>query len=316
MTDRRTLGIGGRDLVGYGAHPPDPKWPGAARVAVQFVLNYEEGGERSVLYGDGEAEAYLHEVVGGTPATGRREPNVESVYAYGSRAGFWRVHRLFTGMGVPLTVYGVTQALEQNGEAVAAMVCADWEVASHALRWIDYGDFAEAEERAHLEDAVARHTAAVGTRPLGWYTGRQSPNTRRLVVEEGGFLYSSDDYSDDLPFWDVAHGAPHLVIPYTLDTNDMRFAMAQGFNTGEDFFSYCRDAFDTLYEEGADAPKMLSIGLHCRLIGRPGRVRGLRRLLEHIAGHDSVWLARRVDIARHWHEHHAPAATASTVRSV
>lgn len=298
-------GLGGRDLVGYGAHPPHAQWPGGARIALQFVLNYEEGGERSVLYGDGESESYLHEVVGGSSVP-RRETNVESVYAYGSRAGFWRIHRLFTAAGVPLTVYGITQALEQNPAAVAAMVEADWEVASHALRWIDYGAFDEADERRHLNDAIRRHTASVGTRPLGWYTGRVSPNTRRLVAEEGGFLYSSDDYSDDLPFWDMRYGAPHLVIPYTLDANDMRFATAQGFNAGPQFEAYLRDAFDTLYEEGADAPKMMSVGLHCRLVGRPGRTRALKRFLDYAMSKPDVWICRRIDIARHWHAVHPP----------
>lgn len=289
-----------RDLVGYGANPPHPRWPNDARIAVQFVLNYEEGGERSVLYGDGESETYLHEVVGGT-SVNRRDRNVESVYEYGSRAGFWRLHRLFTRLGVPLTIYGVTAALEKNPQAVAAMVEADWEIASHALRWIDYGGMDEELEREQLHDAIRRHTAVTGSRPLGWYTGRQSPNTRRLVVEEGGFVYSSDDYSDDLPFWTHEFGKPHLIIPYTLDTNDMRFAIPAGFNAGPQFEAYLRDAFDVLYAEGETAPKMLSIGLHCRLVGRPGRIAALTRFLDHVLSHERVWLCRRIDIARHWH---------------
>ncbi|MEO1105065.1 MAG: allantoinase PuuE [Pseudomonadota bacterium] len=301
---------GMRDLVGYGATPPHPRWPGGARIAVQFVINYEEGGERSVLYGDGESEAFLHEVVGGQPIRGRRERNVESVYEYGSRAGFWRLHRLFTAAGFPVTVYGVTTALEQNPEAVAAMVASDWEVASHALRWIDYGGMDIVAERAQMADAIARHTAVVGSRPLGWYTGRISPNTRRLVVEEGGFLYSSDDYSDDLPYYTTEFASPHLIIPYTLDANDMRFATLQGFNAGPQFYDYLKDAFDILYEEGATAPKMMSVGLHCRLVGRPGRAQSLKRFIDYVAGKPDVWVCRREDIARHWLASFPPAAAA------
>ncbi|MEM9224004.1 MAG: allantoinase PuuE [Pseudomonadota bacterium] len=290
-----------RDFVGYGRTPPHPDWPGGARIAVQFVINYEEGGERSVLYGDGESESFLHEVVGGQSIPDRRERNVESVYEYGSRAGFWRLHRLFEEFGVPVTVYGVTQALEKNPEAVAAMVEAKWEIASHALRWIDYGAFDIDTERQHLNDAIFRHTQIVGERPLGWYTGRVSPHTRRLVVEEGGFLYSSDDYSDDLPFYTREYGPPHLIIPYTLDANDMRFATAQGFNAGSQFLDYLTDAFDVLYEEGAQSPKMMSVGLHCRLVGRPGRAAALKRFLAHVTEKPDVWCCRRIDIARHWH---------------
>ncbi|MEM7696484.1 MAG: allantoinase PuuE [Pseudomonadota bacterium] len=290
-----------RDFVGYGATPPDPLWPDGARIAVQFVLNYEEGGERSVESGDGEAETFLHEVVGSAPVP-RREPNVESVYEYGSRAGFWRLHRLFTSRKIPLTIYGVTEALEKNPDAVAAMVAANWEVASHALRWIDYGTMAIEDERAQMADAIRRHTAVVGTRPEGWYTGRVSPNTLQLVMEDGGFLYSSDSYADDLPYW-VKGARPHLIIPYTLDANDMRFAAMAGFNAGPQFEAYLRDAFDTLYEEGG---RMMSVGLHCRLVGRPGRAAALRRFLDYVASKPDVWLCRRVDIARHWHAHHAP----------
>ncbi len=296
-----------RDLVGYGRRPPDPLWPEGARLALQFVINYEEGGERTPLNGDPESECYLTEIVGAASVQGRRDRNAESMYEYGSRAGFWRLHRLFEDYQVPVTVYGVTLALERNPEAVAAMREADWEIASHGLRWIDYGPFDIEEERRHLQKAIRRHSEATGSRPLGWYTGRVSENTRRLVVEEGGFLYDSDDYSDDLPFWNNQYGRPHLVIPYTLDSNDFRFAMPQGFNAGSQFFEYLKDSFDTLYEEGARAPKMLSVGLHCRITGRPGRCAALKRFLDYVKGHDAVWVCRRIDIARHWHEHHKPA---------
>jgi putative urate catabolism protein len=291
-------------MIGYGARPPDPRWPGGARLALQFVVNYEEGGENCILHGDAASEAFLSEIVGAAPLPGVRHLNMESIYEYGSRAGFWRLHRLFTGRGVPVTVYGVAMALERNPEAVAAMVAAGWEIASHGYRWIDYQDFGEDEERAHLRQAIEIHTRITGSRPLGWYTGRCSPNTRRLVVEDGGFIYDSDSYADDLPYWVTDYGRPHLVIPYTLDANDMRFATAQGFNAGDQFFAYLRDAFDVLYAEGETAPKMMSVGLHCRLVGRPGRTAALARFLDHVAAHDRVWLCRRVDIARHWIEHH------------
>ena len=294
-----------RDMVGYGRTPPDPGWPGGARLALQFVINYEEGGESSVLHGDAVSEAFLSESIGAEPLVGRRSMNMESHYEYGSRAGFWRLHRLFAARGLPVTVYGVTMALERNPEAVAAMAEAGWEIASHGLRWIDYQDVPEAEERAHLHQAIERHAALTGERPLGWYTGRVSERTRRLVMEEGGFLYDSDSYADDLPYW-VARpdGAGHLVIPYALDSNDMRFATAQGFNSGEQFFGYLRDAFELLRREGEAAPKMLSVGLHCRLVGRPGRAAALERFLDHAAAHDDVWICRRIDIARHWREVH------------
>ena len=230
--------------------------------------------------------------------------NMESIYEYGSRAGFWRLYRLFTQRSIPVTVYGVAMALERNPEAVAAMLEADWEIASHGLRWIEYKYFGEEEEREHLHKAIAIHTQVTGSRPLGWYTGRTSPHTRRLVVEAGGFLYDADSYADDLPYWVHDYGKPHLVIPYTLDNNDMRFATAQGFNCGDQFFAYLRDAFDILYAEGETAPKMMSIGLHCRLVGRPGRAAALARFLDYVQQHDSVWLCRRIDIAHHWHEHH------------
>ncbi len=304
-----------RDMIGYGRRPPDPKWPGGARLAVQFVINYEEGGESSVLHGDAASEAYLSEVVGALPVEGARDMNMESMYEYGSRAGFWRLHRLFTERAVPVTVYGVTMALERNPEAVAAMGAADWEIASHGYRWIDYRDFDEAAERAHIEKAIEIHQQLTGSRPLGWYTGRGSPNTRRLVVEAGGFLYDSDSYADDLPYWVTDYGKPHLVIPYALDTNDFRFAMPQGFNAGDQFFTYLKDCFDLLYIEGEVAPKMMSVGLHCRLSGRPGRAAALARFLDYVQSKERVWLCRRVDIARHWHENFAIADRATAAKS-
>src|SRR5262245_15300862 len=296
-----------RDLIGYGRTPPDPQWPGGARIAVQFVLNYEEGGERSILHGDSESEAFLSEIVGAQPWPGQRHMNMESIYEYGARAGFWRIWRLFTARRVPVTVYGVATALMRNPQAVAAMREADWEIASHGLRWIDYRDMPEDMERTHLHEAIRIHTEVTGSRPLGWYTGRTSEHTRRLVMEDGGFLYDADSYADDLPYWVAGPRGPHLVIPYTLDANDMRFAVAQGFNSGDQFFAYLRDSFDVLYEEGRVAPKMLSIGLHCRLVGRPGRIAALERFLDHVLSHDRVWVTRRLDIARHWHAHHRPA---------
>ena len=294
-----------RDMVGYGRETPDPKWPGGARLAVQFVINYEEGGENCILHGDPASEAFLSESIGAQPLVGVRNMNMESMYEYGSRAGFWRLHRLFTAAGLPVTVYGVTMALERNPEAVAAMNEAGWEIASHGLRWIDYQYFGKDEERRHLQAAIDIHTRVCGQRPLGWYTGRISPNTRDLVMEEGGFLYDADSYADDLPYWvGRPDGKGHLVIPYTLDSNDMRFASAQGFNSGDQFFTYLRDSFDMLYAEGETAPKMLSIGLHCRISGRPGRAAALGRFLDYVMQHNDAWVCRRIDIARHWHEHH------------
>ena len=293
-----------RDMVGYAGRPPDPKWPGNARLAVQFVVNYEEGGENCILHGDAASEAFLSEIVGAQPWPGQRHLNMESIYEYGSRAGFWRLHRLFTERNLPVTVYGVAMALERNPAAVQAMLDADWEIASHGYRWIEYANMPEAEERAHLQKAVEIHTRVTGSRPLGWYTGRCSVNTRRLVVEEGGFLYDADSYADDLPYWVTEHGRPHLVVPYTLDANDMRFATSQGFNSGDQFFAYLRDSFDLLYAEGATAPKMMSVGLHCRLVGRPGRAAALARFLDHVTAHRDAWVCRRIDIARHWRKHH------------
>ncbi len=297
-----------RDLRGYGARSPDPRWPGGAHAAVQFVVNYEEGGENNILHGDAASEAFLSEIVGAQSWPGQRHMNMESIYEYGARAGFWRLHRLFTQRKVPVTVYGVATALMRSPEQVAAMKAAEWEIASHGLKWIEYKDFSEADERQHLREAIRIHTKVTGARPLGWYTGRCSMNTRRLVIEEGGFLYDSDDYSDDLPHWVAGPKGPHLVIPYTLDATDMRFATPQGFNSGDQFYSYLKDSFDVLYAEGkAGAPKMMSVGLHCRLAGRPGRAASLQRFVDYVQGHDRVWLPRRIDIARHWHENFKPA---------
>ncbi|KAM3092620.1 allantoinase PuuE [Phormidesmis sp. 146-35] len=295
-----------RDMVGYGRNLPDAKWPDQARVAVQFVINYEEGGETCILHGDQASETFLSEIVGAVPLNGMRHMNMESCYEYGSRSGFWRLHRLFTARGIPVTVYGVAMALERNPEAVAAMKEAQWEIASHGYRWIDYKYFGEAAERDHLYQAIDLHTRVTGDRPLGWYTGRTSAFSRKLVIEEGGFLYDSDSYADDLPYWVQESGKSHLVIPYTLDNNDMRFATSQGFNSGDQFFAYLRDSFDLLYAEGETAPKMMSVGLHCRLVGRPGRAMALLKFLDYVQKRDRVWLCRRIDIANHWHEHHKP----------
>jgi putative urate catabolism protein len=297
-----------RNLTGYGRHTPDPKWPGGAHVAVQFVVNYEEGGESCILDGDSASENLLSEIVGAAAWPKQRNLNMESIYEYGSRAGFWRLHRMFTERAVPVTVYGVTLAMARNPEAVAAMNEAGWEIASHGYRWLEYKDFSEEAERVHIAEAVRLHTEIAGSRPLGMYQGKPSNNTLRLVMEEGGFLYSSDNYSDDLPFWVPGIGGkPFLIIPYTLETNDMRFATPQGFNSGDQFFCYLKDAFDTLYEEGREgAPKMMSIGLHCRLVGRPGRAAALKRFIDYVQGHEKVWLPRRIDIAHHWYEHHLP----------
>jgi putative urate catabolism protein len=271
------------------------------------VINYEEGGETCILHGDSTSETFLSEIVGAAPIDGLRHMNMESCYEYGSRAGFWRLYRMFTDRDIPVTVYGIAMALERNPDAVAAMLEADWEIASHGYRWIDYKYFSPEQEREHLQKAIAIHTQVTGDRPRGWYTGRTSPHSRRLVVEEGGFLYDSDSYADDLPYWNYEYGKPHLVIPYTLDNNDMRFATPQGFNSGDQFFAYLRDAFDVLYAEGDASPKMMSIGLHCRLVGRPGRAAALAKFLDYVQSHDRVWLCRRIDIAHHWHKHHKPA---------
>lgn len=296
-----------RDLAGYGRSPPHPRWPDGARICVQFVINYEEGGENNILHGDRASEAFLSEIVGAQPWPGQRHMSMESIYEYGSRVGFWRLWRMFTDRKMPVTVFGVATALMRNPEAVVAMKEADWEIASHGLKWIDYKDFSSDEERAHLKEAIRIHTEATGERPLGWYTGRTSEHTLRLVTEEGGFLYCADSYADELPYWVEGPKSPQLIVPYTLDANDMRFATPQGFNSGDQFFTYLKDSFDVLYAEGETAPKMLSVGLHCRLVGRPGRAAALARFLDYVASHERVWVARRIDIARHWIRHHRPA---------
>ncbi len=297
-----------RDLRGYGRTPPDPRWPGNAAIAVQVVLNYEEGGENNILHGDAASEAFLSEIVGAQPWPGQRHMNMESIYEYGARAGFWRLWRLLTARGIPVTVYGVATALQRGPEQVAAMLEAGWEIASHGLKWIDYRDFSRAEERAHMAEAIRIHTEATGSRPLGWYTGRTSVHSLELAAEEGGFVYTADAYADDLPYWMAAPCEKQLIVPYTLDANDMRFAVSPGVFNGEQFFLYLKDSFDTLYAEGlAGSAKMLSVGLHCRLAGRPGRAGALARFLDYVKGHERVWLATRLDIARHWHAEHPPA---------
>jgi len=298
-----------RDLQGYGAYPPDPKWPGGAKIALQFVLNYEEGGENCILHGDPASEAFLSETIGAQPWPGQRNWNMETIYDYGARTGFWRLHRLFTELSVPITVYGVATALARGPAQVEAMQAAGWELASHGLKWIDYKDFSAEDERAHMAEAIRLHTEVTGERPFGWYTGRCSMHTLDLVAEDGGFLYSADSYADDLPYWQpAANDKDQLIVPYTLDANDMRFATPQGFNAGDQFFAYLKDSFDALYGEGeAGAAKMMSVGLHCRLVGRPGRVQALRRFIDYVRSHGDVWFARRIDIARHWHEHHPPS---------
>jgi putative urate catabolism protein len=294
-----------RQYRGYGKVPPDPKWPDGARIAVQFVLNYEEGGENCVLNGDPGAETFLSEIISCPTVAGARHMSMESIYEYGSRAGVWRLLRLFKKHDIPVTVFAVALALEKNPQIVEAFLKEGHEIASHGYRWIDYQYVDEQTEVEHMKRAIEIIERLSGERPLGWYTGRTSPNTRRIVAEEGGFLYDADDYSDDLPFWCEQEGRRQLIVPYTLDTNDMRFASPQGFNSGEQFYTYLKDAFDTLYEEGAESPKMMSIGTHCRIVGRPARIAALERFIEYVKSHSKVWICRRVDIARHWHKHHA-----------
>jgi putative urate catabolism protein len=289
-----------RDLAGYGKTPPKAKWPGGARIALNFVLNYEEGGESSILHGDKASEAFLSEIVGARALAGVRHMSMESLYEYGSRVGVWRILELFARYRLPFTVFGVAMAMERNPAVVDACLKAGHEIASHGWRWINYQDVPLDVERSHMQKAIEIHRRLTGERPLGWYTGRTSPNTRRLVVENGGFVYDADDYNDDLPFYDTHYARPQLVVPYTLDANDMRFATAQGFNSGDDFFNYLRDSFDVLYAEGG---RMMSVGLHCRLVGRPGRLKSLDRFLKHVKGR-KIWIARRIDIARHWLKHH------------
>ena len=302
-----------RDLIGHGRDTPDPEWPGDAYLALQVVVNYEEGGENSILHGDTASEAFLSDIAGAVPWPGQRHMNMESMYEYGSRAGFWRLWRLFTARDFPVTVYGVATALERNPGAVAAMREAGWEIASHGLKWIEYKDFTRDAERDHMLEAIRIHTEVTGERPLGWYTGRSSPHTLALVMEEGGFLYSSDSYADDLPYWVAGPSSPmgsdnrrpHLIIPYTLDANDSGFASNQGFTAGDQFYNCLKDGFDLLYEEGRQgAPKMMSVGLHCRLVGRPGRAAALAKFLDYAQSRERVWITRRIDIAGHWRERH------------
>jgi putative urate catabolism protein len=290
-----------RDLRGYGETPPEAAWPNGARIALQFVINYEEGAENCILHGDTSSEAFLSEIVGAEAYENQRHMNMESIYEYGSRAGFWRLHRMFTDRDMPVTVFGVAMALARNLDAVTAMKEANWEIASHGYRWIDYQFVDEETERKHLAEAIEVHTLVTGERPLGWYLGRCGPNSHRLVVEDGGFVYSADSYADDLPYWDSTADVPQLMVPYTLDANDMRFATPQGFNSGQQFYEYLKDSFDVLREEGG---KMMSVGLHCRLAGRPGRAAAVARFLDYVAAFDDVWVARRIDIANHWRQQH------------
>ena len=296
-----------RDLVGYGGTPPQAHWPGDARLALQFVINFEEGAENNVLHGDEYSETFLSEIIGAR-AYPARHKSMESLYEYGTRAGFWRLHRLFSELGIPVTVFGVAMALERHPYAVEAMLRADWEIASHGWRWIDYQFVPESVEREHMARAIEIHTSVTGARPDGWYTGRDSPNTRKLLLEAGEFLYDADSYADDLPYWvdDPFNEGHHLVVPYTLDANDMRFAAAQGFNSGTQFYDYLKDTFDCLYDEGAEFPKLMSVGLHCRIAGKPGRYESLKRFIDYVRSRDGVWLCRRVDVAKHWYANHAP----------
>ena len=293
-----------RDLIGYSDQPPHAHWPDDARVAVQFVLNYEEGGENCILHGDPASEKFLSEIIGAEPFEDARHMSMESIYEYGSRAGVWRILELFRARKIPITVFAVAMAMQRHPQVIVQALKDGHEIASHGYRWINYHGMSIEEERAHMEKAIAIHSDICGARPLGWYTGRTSAHTRDLVAEEGGFIYEADDYSDDLPFWSKQVAAPHLIVPYTLDTNDMRFATAQGFHTGDQFASYLIDAFDTLYAEGASSPKMMSVGLHCRLIGRPARFAGLVKFIDHVQKHEKVWMARRLDIAKHWMKTH------------
>tara|TARA_X000000368_G_scaffold234203_1_gene184999 strand:- start:2037 stop:2942 length:906 start_codon:yes stop_codon:yes gene_type:complete len=288
-----------RDMVGYGSKNLKIQWPNKARIAVQIVLNYEEGAENSILNGDKTSEVFLSEIINAKPIKGRHI-NMESLYEYGSRSGFWRLHKLFQEKKIPITVFGVGMALEKNPEVCKAIKDANYEVASHGWRWIDYQNIKKSEEKKHMNLSIKKIKEIFGKRPLGWYTGRCSPNTRDLVFEDGGFLYDSDSYCDDLPYWEIRNKKKQLIIPYTLDNNDMRFTTNQGFNTGEHFFTYLKDSFDALYEEGKTNPKMMSVGLHCRLIGKPGRIQSLKKFLNYILKHNDVWICKRIDIAKHW----------------
>ena len=293
-----------RDLIGYNAQPPHAHWPDDARIAIQFVLNYEEGGENCVLHGDPASEMFLSEIIGAEPFQNARHMSMESIYEYGSRAGVWRILDLFRARKISITLFAVAMAMQRHPQVIEQALKDGHEIASHGYRWINYHGMNVEEDRAHMEKAIAIHSDICGARPLGWYTGRTSAHTRDLVADEGGFIYDADDYSDDLPFWSKQVTTPHLVVPYTLDTNDMRFATAQGFHTGDQFASYLIDAFDTLYAEGATSPKMMSVGLHCRLIGRPARFAGLVKFIDHIQKYEKVWMARRLDIAKHWIKTH------------
>ena len=288
-----------RDMIGYGSKKLEINWPNNARLALQIVLNYEEGAENSVLHGDKYSETFLSEIIGAQPIKGRHV-NMESIYEYGSKRGFWRLHELFQEKKIPITIFGVAMALERNPEICKAIIEGDYEVASHGWRWIDYQNISKSVEKKHMDLAIKSIKKIFGKRPLGWYTGRCSPNTRDLVMNEGGFLYDSDSYSDDLPYWEIRKKKKQLIIPYTLDNNDMRFVANQGFNTGDHFFTYLKDSFDALYEEGKTNPKMMSVGLHCRLVGRPGRIQSLKRFLEYVLSHEDVWICKRIDIAKHW----------------
>jgi putative urate catabolism protein len=305
MSKATTLNGYPRDLVGYGENPVHPKWPNNAKIALQFVINYEEGGENCVLHGDKHSETFLSEIIG-AQAYNDRHMSMESLYEYGSRAGFWRLHRLFNKHALPVTVFGVTMAMQRHPDAVNAMLRSGWEIASHAMRWIHFQDMPAEEERNQINEAIVLHERLTGSKPKGWYTGRTSPNTLALIAERDDIMYCADSYADDLPYYDYQYDKPLLMIPYTLDTNDMRFASPQGFNTGDDFFQYIKDAFDVLYEEGQTQAKMLSIGLHCRIIGRPARLKALARFLEYIETHDDVWVCTRQQIAEHWLKHFPP----------
>ena len=297
-----------RDLIGYAGRPPHAAWPNGAKIAINFVLNYEEGAENSILHGDEASESFLSEIIGAEPVPDMRHVSMESMYDYGARAGFWRLRDMFVQRGLQLTVFAVGMAMERNPYAVDAMLQAGWEIASHGYRWINYQHVSEDVERAHMAQAIEIQTRLTGARPLGWYTGRTSPNTARLVVEDSGFVYDADSYADDLPYYDTCWGKPQLIVPYTLDTNDMRFTAAQGFNSGTQFFAYLKDCFDVLYAEGETAPKMMSVGLHCRIAGRPARAAALAKFLDYVMVHDKVWVAKRIEIARHWSATHpAPA---------
>ena len=295
-----------RDLAGYGSNPPNADWPNKAKLAVQFVINYEEGGENNILHGDAASEAFLSEIVGAEPWPGQRHMSMESIYEYGSRVGIWRLIRLFRESEIPVTIFAVAMALARNPAVAEAAMQEGYELCSHGYRWIDYRDVPVEVERRHLQKSIDIIKRLTGERPLGWYTGRTSVNTRRLVVEEGGFLYDADDYNDDLPFWVEVDNKTHLVVPYTLDVNDMRFATPQGFNSGDQFYTYLRDTFDVLYQEGYESPKMMSIGLHCRLVGRPGRIQSLKKFIDYAKTHKNVWFCRRIDIAKHWHHRFPP----------